>query len=325
MRFYDIFNGDADGICALHQLRLADPRDAELITGVKRDIELLARVEPRPGDEITVLDVSLETNRSDLMRMLEAGVRCRYFDHHFAGAVPSHPLFDAHIDTDPSVCTSLIVDRYLRGKYRAWAVVAAFGDNLLESALAAAASLQIPAHDLEVLRELGECLNYNAYGESVEDLHFHPAELYRRLRGYADPLVFAAHAAEFEVLRRAYAGDLEQAHGLPVVQRGEGCIAVFMPDEAWCRRVSGAFANDLSQRHPALAVALLVRRQRGYRVSLRAPQNATQGIQHLARQFDSGGGRERAAGIQFLPDQNVERLLESLERAYAAKTRATDV
>jgi len=42
---YDVFNGDADGICALIQLRRADPKpDATLITGVKRDIELLERV-----------------------------------------------------------------------------------------------------------------------------------------------------------------------------------------------------------------------------------------------------------------------------------------
>ena len=323
MRFYDIFNGDADGICALHQLRLAEPRDAELVTGVKRDIELLARVEPRRGDEIAVLDVSLETNRSHLVRMLEAGVRCRYFDHHFAGAVPSHPLLDAHIDTSPSVCTSLIVDRYLGGQHRAWAVVAAFGDNLPESAVAAAADLHISAQDLEVLRELGECLNYNAYGESAEDLHFHPAELYRRLHDYTDPFAFAARAPEFDVLRRAYASDLDQARKLPLLPRGEGCIAVFMPDEDWCRRVGGAFANDLSLRHPARTVALLVRRQGGYRVSLRAPQSSAQGIQHVARQFKSGGGRERAAGIQLLPERDVERLLELLELTYSAKTPAT--
>ena len=321
MRFYDIFNGDADGICALHQLRLAEPRDAELVTGVKRDIELLARVEPRPGDEITVLDVSLETNRGHLIRMLEAGVRCRYFDHHFAGAVPSHPLLDAHIDAAPSICTSLIVDRYLRGKHRAWAVVAAFGDNLPESAFGAAAELHISAHDIEVLRELGECLNYNAYGESVEDLHFHPAELYRRLRDYVDPLVFAARAPEFDLLRSAYAGDLGQARTLPVLQRGEGGIALFMPDQAWCRRVYGMFANELARVHPEQAIAILVARAGGYRVSLRAPR----GIQNLARQFESGSGRERAAGIQFLPEQDVERLLELLERTYAAKTPATGV
>lgn len=41
MKIYDVFNGDADGICALVQLRLASPADSVLITGVKRDIELM--------------------------------------------------------------------------------------------------------------------------------------------------------------------------------------------------------------------------------------------------------------------------------------------
>ncbi|MCE2831577.1 MAG: acetyltransferase, partial [Oxalobacteraceae bacterium] len=33
MAFFDVFNGDADGICALHQVRLHCPRDAVLVTG----------------------------------------------------------------------------------------------------------------------------------------------------------------------------------------------------------------------------------------------------------------------------------------------------
>lgn len=55
---FDVFNGDADGICALHQLRLNEPLDSELITGVKRDIELLNRVSVKSGDNVVVLDVS---------------------------------------------------------------------------------------------------------------------------------------------------------------------------------------------------------------------------------------------------------------------------
>ena len=39
MAFYDIFNGDADGICALHQLRLQDPRPTQLVTGAKPCID----------------------------------------------------------------------------------------------------------------------------------------------------------------------------------------------------------------------------------------------------------------------------------------------
>jgi hypothetical protein len=320
LRFYDIFNGDADGLCALHQLRLAEPRDAELVTGVKRDIELLARVEPARGDEIAVFDVSLETNRPHLMRMLDAGVRCRYFDHHFAAAIPRHPLLDAHIDTSSSVCTSLIVDRYLRGRYRAWAVVAAFGDNLREAALAAAAGLRLTPDELDVLRELGECLNYNAYGESLEDLHLHPAELYRRLRPYADPLEFARQSPEFEMLRRAYREDMERARALPLRDATSGCVVAFMPEEAWSRRASGAFANELSQRHAGRAVALLVRSGKGYRVSLRAPRNTASGIDVVAREFESGSGRTAAAGIHFLPEHDVDRLLELLERTYPGTT-----
>jgi hypothetical protein len=53
------------------------------------------------------------------------------------------------------------------------------------------------------------------------------------------------------------------------------------------------FANELARAHPEQAIAILVARVGGYRVSLRAPR----GIQNLARQFGTGSGRERAAGI----------------------------
>ena len=112
-KYYDIFNGDADGLCALHQLRLEQPRSAELITGVKRDIQLLSRVDAAAGDEITVLDISLKSNAAALAKLLRGGVKCRYFDHHMAGVIPAHPGLSAHIDTAPDMCTSLIVDRHL--------------------------------------------------------------------------------------------------------------------------------------------------------------------------------------------------------------------
>ena len=41
MTHFDVFNGDADGICALVQLRLATPIESVLITGAKREIALL--------------------------------------------------------------------------------------------------------------------------------------------------------------------------------------------------------------------------------------------------------------------------------------------
>jgi len=55
MKYIDVFNGDADGICALHQLRLAEPVESTLVTGVKRDINLLQKVEAGQGDRVTVV------------------------------------------------------------------------------------------------------------------------------------------------------------------------------------------------------------------------------------------------------------------------------
>jgi hypothetical protein len=321
MRFYDIFNGDADGLCALHQLRLADPRATTLITGVKRDITLLARVTPSPGDELTVLDISLDSNREALLGALHIGAHVRYFDHHFAGDIPHHHLLEAHIDPSATVCTSLIVDRHLQGRYRAWAVVAAFGDNLHALAYSAAGELGLNHAEVETLRELGECLNYNAYGATLADLHFHPAQLYLRMQPYSDPLAFCAQAPELEVLRNASAGDLRQALALPIEQVGNDAVAVFMPEAAWSRRVAGTFANELARRHTDRTVAMLVRSGAGYQVSLRAPEHGGPAMHLLAQQFESGNGRARSAGIQFLPDADVARLLALLRQPSATDAR----
>lgn len=316
MGFYDIFNGDADGICALHQLRLAQPRDAVLVTGVKRDNRLLARLQPRAGDVLTVLDIGLDGNRQDLERALAAGARCQYFDHHHAGAIPQHPGLEAHIDTSAATCTSLIVDRYLGGKHRAWAVVAAYGDNLTEPAVLAGRAMGLDEAALARLQALGECLNYNAYGESIEDLHFHPADLYRSLGGHADPLHYMAESPEFARLAQAYAQDLERARHVPVEAIGERCAAVILPDEKWSRRVNGPFANELALRDPGRANAVLTQREGGFAVSLRAPATAEPGIDTVARRFPGGNGRSRAAGIGFLPQARLQDLYDALRAAY---------
>ena len=129
--YYDVFNGDADGICALHQLRLAEPRPtATAVTGVKRDIRLLHKIRDVHDGDITVLDISMKNNLDDLQRLLNQNCRVLYVDHHFSGTIPDTPALTSHIDPDPEVCTSLIVDHLLAGKYRPWAVAGAFGDNL---------------------------------------------------------------------------------------------------------------------------------------------------------------------------------------------------
>jgi hypothetical protein len=316
MQFYDIFNGDADGICALHQLRLEEPRASVLVTGVKRDIRLLERVTAAAGDVLTVLDVSLRANAGGLKRALEAGARCRYFDHHAAGEVPRHPNLTAFIDTAPDTCTSLIVDRYLAGRHRLWAVVAAYGDNLPGAARRAAADFELEEADLERLRELGEFLNYNAYGETVDDLHYHPADLFETVSHYSDPREFISGEPIYEVLRNALADDLERAGSLTPQATSAGTAVYVLPEAAWSRRIHGFYANRLAHRHPKRAHALLVSRRGGYAVSVRAPVENPRGADEVCLKFESGGGRQAAAGINHLPEADYPRFVAELSKAF---------
>ena len=182
---YDVFNGDADGIIALLQLRLSEPRESVLITGVKRDIKLVSQVvtqitEPdKQGDvsSVTVLDVSMEKNLPALNSLLDANINVFYCDHHRTGDVPDSSHLDTLIDTTPESCTSLLINQKLNGAYVAWAIAAAFGDNLKMVASQLANESGFDESQTEFLEELGTLVNYNGYGSSLCDLHFTHTEL----------------------------------------------------------------------------------------------------------------------------------------------------
>jgi hypothetical protein len=307
MKFYDIFNGDADGICALHQLRLDEPRDAELITGVKRDIGLVARVDAQAGDSLTILDISLRSNAAAVARALQRGATIEYFDHHAAGELPQHPAFRAHIDTAPDICTSLIVDSHLAGRHRLWAVVAAFGDNLVESAVRAAQPLELDHTELARLHELGEAINYNAYP---------PADLYQLIAPYRDPRHFIFDEPVFEVLKQAGTEDIARAEDVQPEFATDAAAMYVLPDAAWSRRINGVFGNRLAQAEPQRAHAVLVTKADGYVVSVRAPRSNPVGAETLCAGFASGGGRQAAAGINSLPLEDLARFADAFRAAY---------
>ena len=90
-------------------------------------------------------------------------------------------------------------------------MVGCFGDNLDATATKIAGTLDGPV-DLQAWRELGVLINYNGYGAEVEDLHFNPATLYRRLLPYASPSEFLADDRSlFETLQTGYAADMAKA------------------------------------------------------------------------------------------------------------------
>ncbi len=313
----DIFNGDADGICALHQLRLHEPRQATLVTGVKRDIALLARVQPQAGDHLTVLDISLDKNREDVLRILQTGASVFYVDHHFAGDIPASRQLQAHIDPTAEVCTSLLVDALLDHAHLPWAVVGAFGDNLHAQAQQAAAPLQYTEDELQALAKLGELINYNAYGVTLEDLWLSPDRLYRAIEPYASPFDFIREASAYRVLNDGYDDDMSKADTLASLLDAPHAAAFALPDAPWARRISGVLGNQLARAHPERAHALVTMLpDHHYRISVRAPLNNRDHADTLCMQFPSGGGRKAAAGINALPVDQLDRFLQAFSDCY---------
>lgn len=318
MATIDVFNGDADGLCALHQLRLAEPLQSTLITGVKRDIDLVKQVQAKPGDSVTILDISLDRNRVALLNVLDVGATVMYADHHFPGDIPKHKNLTTHIDTAAETCTGLIVNGLLNGAFLPWAVTAAFGDNLLITATQAAEPLTLSANELEQLKTLGTLLNYNGYGSTLEDLYFPPAALYQRLKPHQSPFTFINEDDAFTMLSDGYASDHTRAVSISPERIGEQVAIFILPNEPFARRISGVYANELAQANPTRAHALLSELDDGsYLVSVRAPLNNRTGADDLCRQFDTGGGRKAAAGINRLPASDLERFANAMHSQFA--------
>jgi hypothetical protein len=317
----DVFNGDADGLCALQQLRLDEPADAELVTGMKRDVALLARVQAADGDRVTVLDVSVAANRGHLDRVLAAGARVRWFDHHYAGDVPAHPRLEVHIDTGRQTCTALLVDRFVGHRHAAWAVVGAYGDNLSGPAGALAGRLRLDARSRRVLQALGQSMNHNAYADTEADLLVHPAELYRAMRDHGDPLGFAGTslAQRLDACRR---GDLHRAAAARPAAQVPGAAVYLLDDAPWARRVRGAFGNRLVERDPGHAYAIGTPTARGsWTISVRTPAGAGSAATFCG-QFPTGGGRAAAAGINDLPAEQLDDFIRRFQQTFGRHRRA---
>jgi len=289
---YDVFNGDADGILSLVQLRLSDPREAELVTGRKRDIKLLDRVKAGQNDRVTVLDISMRSNLVDLNRILGEGASVLYFDHHNAGEGAEHPNLESYINTAGEICTAVLVDQYLEGAHRAWAVAASYGDNF-----PAMAERLANGHDLPLgkLKSLGEMVNYK-FKTPMAFLSEKPEVIGKLLEGYAD--------------------DFRMAEGSKVLKSNPSGEVRVLPDAAASRRISGMFGNKLAQEHKDRAHAILTQQPGGYLVSIRAPISKREGADALALQFETGGGRAAAAGVNHLPDAELDRFVDAFQKAF---------
>lgn len=314
---YDIFNGDADGICALHQLCLANPRESELITGVKRDIQLVQKVDASVNDNLVVLDISFDKNRMAVEQALNAGANVAYYDHHFAGTLPKHENLTCFINTNAETCTSLIVNEQLKGRYVKWAITAAFGDNLHVQAIELSEQIGMSVTEIESLKTLGSLINYNGYGSAVEDLHFAPDALYQIIKNYEDPFDFIKNEKAFLTLKQGYEADLEKVQSIAPDLLTDKHGVYLLPDASWARRISGVYGNILTQQTPSRAHAILsLIDDKYYVVSVRAPIDNREGADDLCRQFETGGGRKAAAGINKLPISEYSVFVEKFKAQF---------
>ncbi len=317
---YDVFNGDADGILSLVQLRKFDNKKSTLITGVKRDIKLLQQVANQSDvSGVTALDISMEKNLDALHSLLERDIPVFYCDHHRTGEVPQADNFTALINLDAQVCTSLLINKHIGGGYAHWAIAGAFGDNLNAQAEALAIECGLSAEQISFLKELGMLVNYNGYGSSLADLHIEPVELFEKLMSYDSPFDLQMDSSSpFFLLKQGYAQDVAHLETLELTFCSSVAKVYSLPCETWARRISGVFGNQLANQSPDKAHAVMTLNQSGedYTVSVRAPLENRTGADEVCSQFLTGGGRRAAAGINQLPKSEVENFVQALNEYY---------
>lgn len=290
MRWF-AYNGDADGICSMVQWGLVHGVDGNRVTGVKRDIELLDRINPSKGDEVIVMDISMARNHSMAQKFAQNGANITWFDHHLAGE--NIESISAHIDTSDNVCTARIVEQHL-GVESSWAQVALHGDGLSKHS-------SIPEY-----KELGELLNYNGYGADLTDLHFHPDDLMMLCLESKTPEQFMLSTA-FVKLKEGFDSDMSNADS--IVEK-DGFF--LLPNEAWARRVVGVMAHRINEKGTGPHV-IAIDKGSTFQVSIRGKN----GIGELCAMF-GGGGRATAGGIDNLPKAEITALMNEVNSRKSA-------
>lgn len=324
----DIFNGDADGIFSLLQWRKCFPVQRQtLITGVKRDHALVQRIATlahshfEPSGEtaqLAIFDIPFDKNREALATALKQGYQAVYFDHHHCQPPLQHPNLTIYIETGADVCTGILVDKVLCGRQRLWALAAAYGDSLDEHANNLAAQGGLSSLQRQQIKRLGWLVNYNSYGADVADLHLPPADLYLQLTQYDDPFaVIADSDSVYHKLDEGFAADLTQAQSQTELALDANLASVFLGAAPWARRISGSYANLLSEQYPDKAIVVATENpdRRTWTVSVRAPQSQREGVNSLCSQF-GGGGRAGAGGINLLEPDSFTDLLALVSNFY---------
>ena len=242
-----------------------------------------------------------------------------YFDHHTCTNLLSHAGLPASIETNPSICTAMLVDRFLSGRYRLWTIIAAHGDNLDVSATALAKPLSLTISQLFELKQLGFYLNYNSFGDTVEDLIINPTDLYHRLHCYNDPFTFSYKETILEKIHDSFTEDMENAVKCVPYDESASYGIFILPEAAWSSQIRGAYANKLANELPQKAIAVLSPAvENTYTVSVRVPTSGMITADEFCLRYPTGGGRATAGGINYLDKNDLYEFIKSFQMQFHA-------
>ena len=315
MDYYDFFNGDADGIISLHQYRMHYPKDSQLFTGVKRDVKLLRHCTDIKDSTFTVFDISLLSNTDYIKPILDGGNYVKWFDHHEPGETDLGDNFSIKVDADPNCCTNILVDEYLNGLYRPWTICGIYGDNLHEQADKFNPCFNKAS--MAKLKEVGETLNYNGYGNEELDLTVHPKDVYLDLKDYESPFEYRKKSETYNKIYKQMKSDEAELSSSEILHESETGKVILLPNTRASIRYSGIYSNQQTTDSPDKAFAILTSVDGGnYRISIRSPKTNPYGASKLALQFPTGGGREKAAGVNELPKPELNNFIEKFEEVY---------
>lgn len=146
-----------------------------------------------------------------------------------------------------------------------------------------------------------------------------PAELFVKLMSYDSPFDLQTDSSSpYFLLKQGYEQDANHLETLEAISRSSVANVYSLPCEAWARRISGVFSNQLANKSPDKAHAVMPLNQSGddYTVSVRAPLENRTGADEVCSQFLTGGGRKAAAGINQLPKSEVENFVQALNEYY---------
>ena len=313
---YDLFNGDADGIISVHQYRMFKPKKTNLVSGIKRDVTLLRHCDSIKNTKINVFDISVLSNEEYIDSILKKNNKIIWYDHHETGGRVSADNIKISVDTDPNTCTNIIVDKTLGGIYRPWTICGAFGDNLHDKANEL--NISFNEEQMKIFQEVGETLNYNGYGLKIEDLNAHPKDVLLDLMNYESPFEYHSKSELFNKIKNQMKLDREKLESSEVLYRSHAGEVLLLPPGQEATRYSGIFSNKKSTDNPDLAFAIITHGNNNtYRVSIRSPQNNPFGASELALRFPSGGGREKAAGINELKKVDLKKFIYNFCQVYA--------